>query len=86
MFGKEIIIVGDLNYDMLRKCLEADALNDLCSSLNLTQLIKSPTRITPDSSTLIDLIMTSKDCLVIEIGVEEMHITTTKTCAHLRHS
>lgn len=86
MFGKEIIVVGDLNCDMLRKCPEADALNDLFSSLNLTQLIKSPSRITPNSSALIGIIMTSKDCLVTESGEEEIDITTTKTFAHLRHS
>ena len=57
MFGKEIFVVGD--HLMLGKCPEADALNDLCRSLNLTQLIKSPTRITSESSTLIDIIMTS---------------------------
>ena len=34
MFGKEIFVVGDLNCDMLRKCPEADALNDLCRSVN----------------------------------------------------
>ena len=74
MFGKEIFVVDNLNCDMLRKCPEADA-NYLCSSLNLTQLIKSsPTRITPDSSTLIDTIMTSNDSLVTESGVEEKYV------------
>ena len=73
MFGKEILVVGDLNCYMLGKCPEADALNDLCRSLNVTQLIKSPTRITSESSTLIDIIMTSNGSLVTESGVEEIH-------------
>ena len=36
------------------------------------QLMKSPTRIAPDSSTLIDITMTSNDSPVTECGVEEL--------------
>ena len=38
--------------------LEAVALQDLCHSVNLTQLIKESTRVTETSSTLNDVIMT----------------------------
>ena len=34
-------------------------IKDLCSSLSLKQLIEEPTRVTPHSSTLLDLIMTN---------------------------
>ena len=34
-------------------------IKDLCSSLSLKQLIEEPTRITPHSSTLLDLILTN---------------------------
>ena len=40
-----------------------------------SQRIKSPTRITSESSTLIDIIMTSDYSLVTESGVEEIHIS-----------
>ena len=58
-YGKEIFIAGDLNCNVMKHSPEADALNDLCLSLNLTQLITSPTRETSESSSLIDVIMTS---------------------------
>ena len=35
---------------------EANALHDLCNSVNLTQLIKEPTRVTENLSTLINVI------------------------------
>ena len=58
-FGKEIFVTGDLNCNMLSDCPEAHSLGDLCDSLNLTQLIKTPTRVTSQSSSLIDVILAS---------------------------
>ena len=59
-FGKNIIVAADLKCNMLKpRSLEAVALQDLCDSVNLTQLIKESTRVTETSSTLIDVIMTS---------------------------
>ena len=63
-YGKEVFIIGDLNIDILKKNQESRALMNLCSSLNLTQLITSPTRVTTQSSTLIDVIMTTNTALV----------------------
>jgi hypothetical protein len=69
----------------------------LCSSLNLTQLITSSTRVTPQSSTLIDVIMTTNTGLVAQSGLMENHISdhlslldfyhakiNTSTCAYKR--
>ena len=67
-YGKEVFIIGDLNCDILKDNQETRVLTSLCSSLNLTQLITSPTRITPKSSTLIDVIMTTNTGLVAESG------------------
>ena len=72
--GKEVFVVGDLNCNLLKSCPEGDALKDVCSSLNLTQLVKSPTRVTPQSSSLIDVIMASNTSLIVESGVVETHI------------
>ena len=76
-FGKNIIVAADLNCDMLKpRCPEAVALQDLCDSVNLTQLIKEPTRVTETSSTLIiDVIMTSSIDLVERSGVLKSHIS-----------
>ena len=73
--GKAIFVTGDLNCNVLKNCPEAHALGDLCDSLNLTQLIKTPTRVTPQSSSLIDVILASDAGLVAESGVEETHIS-----------
>ena len=56
------------------RSLEAVALQDLCDSVNLTQLIKESTRLTETSSTLIDVIMTSGIDLVERSGVLKSHI------------
>lgn len=73
-FGKDIIIAGDLNCDLLKpRSPEAIALLDFCSSVNFTQMIKQPTRLT--SSTLINVIMTSNAKLVSKRGVAKINIS-----------
>ena len=74
--GKDILVAGDLNCDMLKlRSPEANALLDLCNSVNLTQLIKEPTRVTENSSTHIDVIMTSSNNIVEDSGVVVSHIS-----------
>ena len=55
--------------------LEAVALQDLCHSVNLTQLIKESTRVTETSSILNDVIMTFSIDLVERSGVLKSHIS-----------
>ena len=63
--GKDIIILGDLNCDLLAPSKpEFSALNSLCSLLTLKQLISEPTRVTQTSQSLIDVILTSNEDLV----------------------
>ena len=53
--------MGDLNLDWLSNA--SDGLKDLCTSLNLSQLISAPTRPDPSilgKSTLLDLILTNR--------------------------
>ncbi len=74
--GKEIIVVGDLNCDVLKPdSPSAVALLNFCESVNLTQLIKEPTRVTENSASLIDVIMTSNVNLVENHGVVSSHIS-----------
>ena len=70
---KPIVVLGDLNCNLLKTGLDHDALDELCSSLNLCQVIAEPTRVTQSSTSVIDVIITSNKDLVIESGV-------TKTC------
>ncbi len=73
--GKEIIVVGDLNCDVLKPdSPNAIALPNFCTSVNLTQLIKEPTQVTENSTSLIDVIMTSNVNLVENQGVVSSHI------------
>ena len=72
-FGKNIIVAADLNCDMLKPCSsEAVALRGLCDSVNLSQLVKEPTCVT-ESSSIIDMIMTSSTDLVERSSVMKSH-------------
>ena len=56
---KETIILGDLNTNWLNKSSRAK-LKLVCDKGGYSQLIKSPTRVTASSSTLIDLILSNR--------------------------
>lgn len=74
-FRKDIFVAGDLNCNLLKDSPESEALNEMCNSLNLSQLIKEPTRVTLQSSSLIDVILASNTSLVEKSGVEVTHIS-----------
>ena len=68
----DIIITGDLNCDMMANnpTHHTKRLSDLINEFQLKQHITSPTRITPSSKTLIDIIMTkASDTKIIDSGV-----------------
>ncbi len=77
LLGKQIVVMGDLNCNLLKTAsLEAKMLVDTCIELNLVQLIKDPTRITPRTTSLLDVIMTSsysnvKNSGVIDTGISD---------------
>jgi hypothetical protein len=53
---KDLIILGDLNCDMLQQSRpESRALLELCSSLYLYQIITTPTHVTENTHTLIEM-------------------------------
>ena len=59
----------------MKVCPESEALNEIRSNLDLSQLIKEPTRVTSQSSSLIDVILASNTDLVVKGGVEMTHIS-----------
>ena len=63
---KTILILGDINDDMLSL---DNKIGKIIHNLSLTQLIDRPTRITTNSSTLIDLIITNKRDFIIHSDV-----------------
>jgi hypothetical protein len=65
----ETIIMGDINANFLKKnvCKE---LKDIISINGYEQLIKTPTRTTQDSSTLIDVILTNNKGSISKVDVK----------------
>ena len=59
VYGLPILVIGDLNCDLLVSSSKSRTLNNLCTSLNMKQLITQPTRVTETSKSLIDVIFTS---------------------------
>ena len=63
---KPVLILGDINDNLLS---QENKIGNIIHSLSLTQLINKPTRITTNSSTLLDLIITNKKDLIIHSDV-----------------
>ena len=60
--GMEVIIIADLNCNLQEKCSDGPALSCcFCSTLNLTQLVKEPTKVTKRSQTLIDITLKTNE-------------------------
>ena len=75
--GKKTIILGDLNCDLVAKKISSDT-KELCmlfKAYQLIQLIKEPTRIVEQSSTLIDLAFTTDQKKISDSGVLECSIS-----------
>ena len=69
----EIFVLGDLNCDLLKSCYDGNTLKDWRHTLNLTQLVTSSTRVTPQSSSIIDFILATNTSFVKETRVVECH-------------
>ena len=73
--GKPTVILGDLNYDLMKCDQEFSVIGDFCSSMNLFQVISEPTKITDRTILLIDVILVSDDNLITESGVTDIGIS-----------
>ena len=65
--GKSVFILGDLNDNLF---LRNSKLGNILDSCKLDQLVTEPTRITPSSSSLIDIIATNNVNMVVSSEVE----------------
>ena len=63
-----ILITGDFNLDIL-KDNSSQKVRDLCQQFNFEQIINEPTHYTENSSSLIDLILTSNRNTLLLSGV-----------------
>ena len=61
-----VILTGDINKDFLQ--LTNSQIRDCLSLFNLTNVIDEPTRITPNAATLIDPVLVSDSCIVLDSG------------------
>ena len=68
----DILVLGDFNIDLLKPHSSRDSAITL---LGLTQLAKSPTRITQTSSTLIGHIYTNNPHVITEVSVPDLSIS-----------
>ena len=68
----DILILGDFNIDLLKP---HSSWNSTITLLGLTKLVKSPTRITQTSATLIDHIYTNDPDVITEVRVPDLSIT-----------
>ena len=75
--NKELIVLGDLNCDVSKTPLDNQTrkLQFLCSLYQFDQLINEPTRVTPTSASLIDLILTNKPENISQSGVVHLGIS-----------
>ena len=70
--NNKILLLGDFNYDLMKP---QPAWESTVSLFGLSQLIKSPTRITPTTSTLLDHIYTNDSALICETSVSDVSIS-----------
>ena len=80
MMQPQIVIMGDLNCNLLNNSsVEVKVLLDTCNELNLSQIIKEPTRITAQTRSLLDVIMVTpltkiKNSGVINTGISDHYL------------
>ena len=75
MESKEQIILGDLNYLSDRNNMHLSQLMRLRLTYQFQQLINEPTRITPNSSTLIDIILSNEPSRILKSRVVHMGLS-----------
>ena len=73
--NQEVYILGDLNIDMIRKPPLAKLHKEICSLHGLTQIIDSPTRVTAETSTLIDHILTNSVEKISQSGILDVSLS-----------
>lgn len=85
LISSELILIGDLNWDWLSD--KSANFKLVCDSMNLTQLIASPTRLNsgkPGSDTLIDVILTNAAHKYVAVGIFPNDISDHCTIACVR--
>ena len=74
-----MLIFGDFNCNMLRSNASSSLVKDTCNIIGGAQLLKSPTRVTATSSSLIDIFICTaehfiKDCGIIKTEINDHYM------------
>ena len=72
---KECIIVGDFNINLDDDSSHARSWIDVLSSVNHTQLVNTPTRVSKNSATLIDHAFSNRICNISKITIPKLSIS-----------
>lgn len=75
---KEIVILGDLNCNILKADGPTKQLLDILADNELYQLVTAATRVTQESETIIDLLITNEPVKFVEVGCRECCISDHK--------
>lgn len=67
------VFLGDLNVNLLNNTRDTQKLTEVINSMNLTQIVQEPTRITNKSSSLIDIICTNIPDKLSKVTVNNSH-------------
>ena len=70
----ELILLGDINSDF-NKANVCKELKDIITLQGFDQLIKKPTRVTPETSTLIDVILTNNKAVIADVDVVPLSLS-----------
>ena len=73
--NQEVYILGDLNIDVIGRPPLAKLHKEFCSLHGLTQIIDSPTRMTEETSTLIDHILRNYNEKIKQFGVLDVSLS-----------
>ena len=68
--GVTVVLLGDLNCDVLGNGPDGRALNNFCLRFNLAQMVKSPTRVTETSKSIIDVVLTTNQSIISSCDVK----------------
>ena len=68
--GVTVILLGDLNCDVLGNGPHGRALTDFCLRFNLAQMVKSATRVTETSKSIIDVVLTTNENIISSCDVK----------------
>ena len=71
---KGFVLLGDLNKNLLNEEIDRDWCTFI-TSLGLTQLVSEPTRVTKDSTTIIDHIYTNNEENIQHISVKQISLS-----------